>query len=303
MRFETRPAVVGAHLYLIGGFRPPYESIEPSAWRYDPLADAWAALAQMPVPVTHSGVAVAGSDVWVAGGFVGDNPGPATTRVQIYDTHEDGWRDGPSLPMHSASAAAATVDSRLHLIGGLDLDRKTDVLDHLVLDTADPRRQWSRLAPLPAPGRNHHSAVGLDGRVYVIGGHSGHDGPLVDLKLAHSYDPQSDSWHRIADLPEERHHCEASTFVWNNRIVVGGGLGPGRVAALPDLVAYDPDQDRWESIGLLPTPLWGTVVQLVGDALIVTTGSTHTNKGASGDTWSYSLGRSAVGESPPTPLP
>jgi N-acetylneuraminic acid mutarotase len=287
--------VAEGNLYLISGFRPPHERIEPSTWRYNPAADMWTELAQMPVPVTHAGVGVAGTEAWVVGGFLGNNPGPATTRVQIYETLTDHWRDGPPLPGHSASAAAAMLGSRLHVIGGLDLDRKTDVLDHLVLDTADPHAQWSRLAPLPAPGRNHHSAVGLNGAVYVVGGHSGHDGPLVDLKLAHAYEPQSDSWRRIAHLPEERHHCEASTVVWNDRIVVGGGLGRGRVAALPDLVAYDPNQDAWESIGLLPIPLWGTVVQLVGDELIVTTGSTHTNKGASGDTWSYPLGESGAG--------
>ena len=167
-KVEAQSAKVNGKLYVLAGFMAGLK-ITGATEIYDPAANQWSTGAPMPLPVTHMGAAVAGDDIWIVAGFVGNHPGVATDAVQIYNTVTDTWREGPPLPNPRGSGAAVYSNGKLHFFGGLLPDRRTDVGEHYMLDLANLAAGWQAAAPMPNP-RNHLSGAAVDGLVYAIGG-------------------------------------------------------------------------------------------------------------------------------------
>jgi N-acetylneuraminic acid mutarotase len=85
------------------------------------------------------------------------------------------------------------------------------------------------------------------------------------------YDPNSDTWTQVAELPVGVNHPGATSL--DGKIYVAGGYG-GDNRALDSLQIYDPDADAWQSGAPLPEPIgaFGLVsfedkLYLVGGAL------------------------------------
>ena len=65
--------------------------------------------------------------------------------------------------------------------------------------------------------RNGHSSVVLDGKIYAMGGNGG--GGVLDT--VEVYDPQADSWQRVAWMPRGLSHVAAAAM--GGKIYVTGG--------------------------------------------------------------------------------
>ena len=71
-RFEVNATTDGRYLYLAGGFGPPaggqLRTAPRTLWRYDPQADRWSRLTEIPQGVNHapSSTTTGGSISWVA---------------------------------------------------------------------------------------------------------------------------------------------------------------------------------------------------------------------------------------------
>jgi N-acetylneuraminic acid mutarotase len=265
-RFEAASAVVRNQLFVFGGFETIDLRATTRSDRYDPATNSWTRIADLPEPVTHAGIAVDGDYVWIVGGFVGHNPGQATDRVWRYDTRNDRWEPGPSLPQPRASAPLVRHQRSLHYFGGLRSDRRTDSSDHWRLDLDSPTA-WTPRAPLP-DARNHLGGVELDGMIYAIGGQYDHDGPYKDVAAVHGYDPVKDSWRELAPLPDGRSHFEPGTFTANGKIVIVGGRA-NRREVLYEVTAYDPKTNRWQDLVPTPVPTRAPTAQLVGERVLI----------------------------------
>ena len=270
-RFEGPAAVVGDKLYVFGGFHDSGLNATTRVDVYDPRADRWTRLADMPKPLTHLTPAVDDHTVWFAGGFDGKHPGPVADEVFAYDVRADTWSRGPSLPEPRGSGALVRLGRRLHFFGGFAADRDTTPGDHWVLDLDSPAT-WHTLAPLPDP-RGHLGGIAWAGRIYAIGGQHGHDRKATDVASMHAYDADTDRWSALAPLPTPRSHFEAGTFVWGDRIVIAGGRNNvGGEESIARLSAYDPGTDAWNELAEMPAALLGPVLQPIGPRLILTTG-------------------------------
>jgi len=227
-RSEGALIVYDGGVFHFNGFDKSAD-IQNTVERYDIASDRWELVSQtstnnsMPNAVTHSGIVVVEGELWVIGGRVGGSPGKVTDRVLIFDLEKYNWREGPKLPLPFAGGGAAIVDDRIHVFGGLDPQARCDVDTHLFYDLDETNKGWQSLtksAPFPM-GRNHFSTVEKDGLIYVIGGQHGHDncGSLskqrVQTKLVHVYDPKSNDWDRLKDMPWANSHAEPSTFVYD----------------------------------------------------------------------------------------
>lgn len=267
-RLESYPLILDNKLYAFSGFTSGLR-VSPDTEIYNFDTGQWTVGAPMPVPVTHMGVARVGSDVWIVGGFEGDNPGVSTSKVQIYDTRKDQWREGPELPFPRASGALVHADGKLYHFGGLLPDRQTNVDEHWVLNLNDPGAGWRQKAALPE-ARNHLGGVGLNGNIYAVGGQFGHDGAHNDVGYVHVYHPKDDQWTRLADLPVGLSHFEAGIFTFENRIYVVAGESNSR--AQDTIYYYDPKSDTWEEFGLLPESLIAPGARIYGNRLLVLNG-------------------------------
>ena len=264
-RSEGNLVVHNGGVFHFNGFNPQL-GVQNTVERFDIADGSWSTVAEtndspgFPTAVTHNGLIVNNGEAWLLGGRIGRHPGRVTDSVVIFDLNTFSWRDGPQLPAPFAGGGAALIDNHIHLFGGLDDKARCDVNVHWVYDLNDPASGWQDItntAPVPLP-RNHFATAVLDDRIYIIGGQHGHDNcasltqQRMQTKFVHVYDPASNQWDRLADLPWVQSHAEPSTFVHNGLIwSLGGVRNADRV------LSYDPDTDEWlwhNSIDL-PQPL------------------------------------------------
>ncbi len=267
-KVEAQSAKVNGKLYVLAGFLSGLK-ITGTTEIYDPVANSWSAGAPMPTPVTHMGAAVIGQEIWIVAGFAGNHPGIATAKVQVYNTVTNTWREGPALPNPRGSGAAVYNKGQLHFFGGLLPDRQTDVGEHYLLDMNNITAGWQPATPMPNP-RNHLSGASVDGKVYAIGGQYGHDAGVDDQKFLDMYDPATDQWTRLADLPSDRSHFEPGTMVHNGKIIIAGGRRGNFF--FNDITEYDPQTNMWTERCKLPKKLLAPSVKVFGDQLIVANG-------------------------------
>ncbi|MFN0182139.1 MAG: Kelch repeat-containing protein [Gemmatimonadales bacterium] len=276
-RYESTVAVVGDHLYVLGGFVTNQLDAGADVFRFDRTAGQWTQLRDMPTPVTHRNAAVAGDTVWLAGGFVGRHPGQVTDEGWVYLTPLDEWRRASPLPAPRGGGVLAVLGDSLHYVGGYGPTRDTHVADHWRIaksDFAAGRAAWQTAAPLPS-ARGHAAGVVVDGRLYVLGGVERHDPVQIDVAMVDRYDPATDRWEAVAPLPRPRSHTEPGTFVHRGRIwVVGGRSRPAYRQQLADVTVYDPATGRWRAEAPLPEPRMAPIAVALGDTVVAGLGST-----------------------------
>jgi len=302
-RSEAQGALIADKLYVFGGFSTTDYGTTARSDVYDPSSNSWSQLPDMPEQTTHSAVSVDGTSIWLVGGYVGHHPGPATVSVWKYETTAKSWTRGPSLPAPRGAGASAIIGRDLHFFGGTnrppgstaDLDQP----DHWVL-SLDGGTAWVSKAPLPNP-RNHLASAVIGSALYAIGGQHNENETSGLQADVHRYDPSTNSWTRVADLPAPRSH--ASAVVRDGQVVVIGGTLPGDVAST-DVTMYHPDINVWSKLPSIPgarkTPVSGTDsagnIYVTGGSFSVATWSGRlANRWETSTTMPVSLGEVASG--------
>jgi N-acetylneuraminic acid mutarotase len=276
-RFEPGTVPIDDKLYCFGGFKN--QAIEASLRVdvYDPITNTWTPRANMPDATTHIGLAREGRNVWVIGGFIGDNPGVATSDVWIYDIDADTWSAGPSMPRAIAAGGVAFMGTEIHYYGGCEADRDTMTGDHWAYDLAAPGLGWQTRAVMPQP-RCHLAGAALGGELWAIGGQLNHDTNPLDTRWVHAYDPGTDTWRQGPLLPEPRSHFEPATFVDAGNLYIAGGKDStsGR-DVLAGMLEMDPVLGVWSYLPPLPNPRYGPGVQKIGNTLYAVSGAAIAN--------------------------
>jgi N-acetylneuraminic acid mutarotase/fibronectin type 3 domain-containing protein len=283
-RSEAQGKVVDGKLYVFGG----YNSFTPvnvltNIDVYDPATDTWTSLDEpMPTPLTHIGAALEGQDIYFAGGYVGLQGGGqifATDEVWKFNVDSLEWTPLPPLPEARGSGGLAIIEGNLHFFAGSDI-RRHDRSEHWILSLDDLEAGW-RSAPALVPGRNHHAAVTLGGKIYSIGGQQGQDAAHTALELVTVWDPATSTWTEAAPLPIPLSHISASVFVMGERIIVAGGeIAHDRPVA--NVWAYSPSEDTWTELTSLPAPRRSGVAGTIDGEIIFTAGG---NPGFAADTY------------------
>ena len=285
---ESAAAMIGGMLYVFGGHYNQQVQTTSTVQVFDPRTGTWSRRGPLPAPPTQWNAATDGRTVWLAGGFVGDHPGPVTRDVWRYEVATDSWSAGPPLPAPRGGGALFLIDSALHYVGGFLPDRRTNAADHWRLSLRGDS-SWEPRAPMPQP-RGQLAGVVLGGAFYAIGGQFGHDGGSHDLPLVHRYDPGKDRWTEVAPLPRPVSHAEPSTFAFDGRAIVIGGRDHEQEWKpegwwLSSVVLFDPARDLWLTLDELPKPLTGPAAAVTGSDLIVSGGGTGPGEVPVPDTW------------------
>ena len=265
-RFQTRNELVDDKIYVMGGWLVGIND-NTHLDVYDITNDSWTIGPDLLLAVTHMGSVAIGDEVWLIGGFFGDG---LTEKVQIYNTQTQTWSFGPDLPKAIGSGMSTLNGSKIHFVGGLEPDKETDIGDHYIYDLNNPGAGWVSAAPLPTP-RNHLAVETVNGLVYAIGGQLGHDVTKLDVSVVEVYDPATDSWSQLADLPTARSHFEPGTAVHNGKILVVGGQEETTNFS-NEVSEYDPVTNQWELLCNLPNNRMAPVAHVYEDILIVSGG-------------------------------
>lgn len=120
---------------------------------------------------------------------------------------------------------------------------------HAVTESPAPKArqqgQWKPLAPLPLPRTEMAWAVEYRGRMHLVGGYAEQ---RVDKPYHHAYDPVSNSWEELAQLPRGANHVGIATL--DDRIYAFGGfLEQNRT---PHDEAFVFDGKGWKALRRLP---------------------------------------------------
>ncbi|MBA3471521.1 MAG: hypothetical protein H0T53_17945, partial [Herpetosiphonaceae bacterium] len=284
-RFEALGAALNGKLYVIGGFINDAAQTSNVVEAYDLASNTWQRLADMPEAISHAPVIVDGSTIYVLGGYVGDNPGPSSSRVWKFNTLTNSWSAGPDLPGGRGGAGAALLGRNLHYFGGATrsagLFDEIDRANHYVLnlDTGI----WTSAADLPNP-RNHMVAVSLNGKIYALGGQYTYLEESTSQGQVDVYDPTANTWSRAANLPTPKSHMPASTLVVDGRIMMIGGAidGGSNGWASDDVLLYDPATNVWLQLPPIPAYRKTPVAGLIDGKLVVATGGGY---GPTDTTW------------------
>ncbi len=291
-RYEGQTVLYQGKLFAITGFKPGLK-IESSVEVYDPATNTWTLLAPMPLSkyetdpeeagVTHMGVGLVGDSIWIVGGRTGSNPGPMTEEVWIYDIAANVWTAGPDLPLPIAGGGMAVLGRKLYVLGGFTTACNGDQSSyHLTLDVdawlANPANTWvNGRTPMPNP-RNHMGTTAMGGKIYVFGGQLGHDCCAsgipcgVNSKFAQEYNPLTDTWRPLPNLPYIRSHVEAATFPMDGKLYVSSSVTGATIANTT--MEYDPNADSWSINAALqlPTGILAPIMRPIGNQMYLLSG-------------------------------
>ncbi len=139
---------------------------------------------------------------------------------------------------------------------------------------------WTRLPPVPGPGRLAATAVVVDRRIVLFGGYTvAEDGEEVSLARVDVFDPATGRWGSAAPMPVPVD--DAVSGVWRDSLIVlVSGWSNG--ANVPDVQLYDPAADTWSRGTPIPgPPVFGHSGGVVGDAIVYVDGvrGTRTEEG------------------------
>jgi non-specific serine/threonine protein kinase len=143
------------------------------------------------------------------------------------------WRPARPIPIPRTEVAAAPLGKEIAVIGGfLRSGANTGRADAY----SPARNRWRRLPDLPVTV-DHAMAVGVAGRLYVVGGY----GPgSVARNTAFAF--HHGHWTPLPSMPAPR-AAGGAAIVGEKLYVVGGVEAPGRLAR--DAFAFDFETARW----------------------------------------------------------
>lgn len=280
-RTEVSATTDGQYLYLGGGFGPPEGEERATAprtlWRYDPAADEWTALTEIPRGVHHAPFQYLDGRLYILGGFRETGFEPISD-VHIYDIAADEWHEGAPLPTPRGAAGWAVLEGRIHVIGGtttgpdavaglpdVQVTEDNSVNSHEAYDPVTD--SWTQLPPMPTP-RNHLGAAVASGRIHAVLGRA--DG-VYTLTTHEIYDPLADVWIDGPAVPTGR--SGVAVVAHRGSVYAFGGEqldGPGRTFDAAE--RFDPRTGAWDRLPPMPTARHGLGAAAIGDAIYVVSG-------------------------------
>lgn len=203
-----------------------------STHAFDPLTQVWERLPDLPIPLCCAASAMVENKLFVLGGFTG----PEVSR-KIYTLEKTttgyAWRYFGELPSNRVFAGAVSVGRRLYLLGGTNslelLDAKgtccttrTATNSFMMIDTADPGKGWSQLAPLPGPSRAFFSTI-TDGKsIWVFGGRfkAKPQSPDTNFDQVFRYDIAAAYWEGMKPLPRTTVSVPTPVLIENKIVLI-----------------------------------------------------------------------------------
>ena len=211
-------ASVNGKIYLIGGQTqaddpPGTNSYVNTVYELDPAVGVWVTKAPMPT-ARSSGVAVVhDGKIYVAGGRL-----PRGADFAVYDPAANTWEVLPNLPTQRNHFTGAAINGRIHYVGG----RQGNGLSPLMTtahEVFDPQtKTWTTAAPM-LRARSGMNGVMARGLFHVWGG-EGPEGMFPDHDY---YDPRSNQWTSLPEMPIPVHGVVGSAFVDGLIWATGGG--------------------------------------------------------------------------------
>ncbi|MFK3970206.1 phage tail protein [Pseudomonas sp. NPDC087358] len=207
-RSRHAAATVGGMLYVFGGSTDGGSTLTADFSRYDPASDTWATLQVGPSARAWAGMVEVGGDLYVLGGGAGAG-GSNTKDVWKYTVATNKWTQLGDMPAALNYSLAVAIGGKVYVLAGFV---------HYIWDVAS--NTWtSGAAPIVSVDRG--AGAGVSGFLYTVGGTGAVSGESSTYNHVQEYDPATDKWRRLANLPVTRFLVPAAEC--NGALYVFGG--------------------------------------------------------------------------------
>lgn len=242
-RVESVSVKLAGKLYVFGGFTPGGIISTARMDVLDLASGKWTRGPDLPGARTHQGAATDGRYIYLVAGQFGDDYGPGTNTAWKYDTFTSSWSPFTSLPEIRYGGGMECYDNKLYFFGGNIEDRVTDSNKVWSIDLIDPSAQWVPRAPL-LHAVDHVGHALVAGKIYAVGGETGHQTTYDSQSYMQQYDPVLDQWTDLAPMPVAVSHIENMVIAVGNYIGVMGGQMDNLLVSNA-IQVYDIANNRW----------------------------------------------------------
>ena len=212
--------VINHHLTLVGGIGGVVGEVTNQLAVYEPSSQQWT-YPYNPMPTPRVSPAVLMYDIWllVAGGYGASYTNLAT--VELFNTSTNQWLAASSLPTPCGLLTSAIVDNYGYLVThSKQVFRVSlpDIVSQTVnQSTSKSPTLWCRLPDTPL---SYSTAISLRGYLLAVGGSHDNGTRRTDI---HLYQPESEQWTKVGDLPNAREYCSCVVLPSGELLVAGGG--------------------------------------------------------------------------------
>ena len=223
---------ISNQLVLVGGNANGTCSKMVGVWQAD--TESWVhPYPEMSMPRSRCSTAVYKEWCVVAGGWISD--GGTTASIEALNTETKQWHSGPSTPKAWTAMKAAVADNVCYFMGGLtekEYRYTTEVyslslptlLTQLTTESTNTSEQdntmWKELTALTTA---LSTPLCISGSLLAVGGSI--DG--IDTDVIQQYQPDSEEWIKVGDLPATTTGCSCAEF--HGEIIVTGGYCNGHL--------------------------------------------------------------------------
>ena len=224
--------VINHHLTLVGG-RGVDLKVTNQLAVYEPSSQQWT-YPYNPMPTPRHFPAVLMYDIWllVAGGHASWTD---LATVELFNTSTNQWLATSSLPTPCSYLTSAIVDNYGYLVmKSKQVFRVSlpDIVSQTVnQSTSKSPALWCRLPDTPL---SYSTAISLRGYLLVVGG--SHDNYTRSTDI-HLYQPESEQWTKVGDLPIVREYCSCVVLPSGELLVAGGRESSGQRTSRVDVAS------------------------------------------------------------------
>ena len=229
-------AVIRGLLTAIGGYSCGFIGVVPQNKLLSLVDKKWVEhFPPMPTRRSHTAAVTTRHHLLVAGGY---DESKAVNTVEVMDIQTLVWATAASLPHPYSSASASICGDQLYMLGGVDKDGRTQsVLTCSLTSLLQSRKShsvWKRFFEVPVTSSHSvwkrisdapvylSTCVAVDGELLAVGGDAG---PCKTTSAIYKYEPTTDSWLHISNMPTDRYDCLIAVLPTNEMMVVGGSTG------------------------------------------------------------------------------
>jgi N-acetylneuraminic acid mutarotase len=252
------------------------------AYDFNSSSPSWKAMDNFPLShgFTHLATAVGNStnELYLCGGYVGANPGRASSQCFIYKHFEppgQQWLSFPRLPEPRSAGAMLylRLTNQLLYTAGAARPYPKDPFN-----TVDHRHTWTYNLSFGIKGKwkattqypinaNHVGYTSVlyrkRQRHYVLGGQQRQFESNTSIDSMYEWDTKTTRWIKRAKLVYGRGHFASATIPYRNCgfIIAGGTRDIEQTTG--DVDYYDISTDAWTSIGRLPPKRGKTIACVI----------------------------------------
>ena len=177
------------------------------------------------------------------------------------------------IPKTTIGVTTVVLKEKIHVLGGADVDY------HQVYDPAS--NSWAQKSPVPNPaGIGWGMAAPFGGRIYLFGG--GYGDQWRGDERAWVYDPPTDKWSPIANMPLKR--MQGAAVATENAIfIIGGHRGSQKTSREEEInvtYKYNPLKDTYTQVANMPETGIFIVSAYYKGIIYLIPGVTRTSKAA-----------------------